>query len=83
MQKLKPCPFCGHIGLLHETFPEFFFARCSSCDAKTSVRKGKKEAIKLWNTRVSKPTPAQDANAFMSAMEGMYNVTFVDAKKGK
>jgi hypothetical protein len=45
--------------------------------------KTKTKAIKLWNTRVSERNKNVDAIGFMSAMEGMYNVTFVDAKKGE
>jgi len=57
--------------------------KCSSCGVSTSTGISRFEVIKQWNTRVSKSKSKKDANAFMSAMEGMYNVTFVDAKKGK
>jgi Lar family restriction alleviation protein len=83
MQKLKQCPFCGSKNLEFSTNtimdnPHYIW--CFDCNTIGPDGKTKTKAIKLWNTRVSKPA---DAISFMSAMEGMYNVTFVDEKKGK
>ncbi len=86
MQKLKPCPFCGgkakiiHYRSRTNVKNKTYIAFCGACDLWHGHSKTKTEAINKWNTRVSKPA---DAISFMSAMEGMYNVTFVDTKKGK
>lgn len=86
MQKLKPCPFCGSENIkIHEArgYWNRYVPRCDECMFEFDGFKDTQEAINKWNTRVCESVSKQDANAFMSAMEGMYNVTFVDAKKGK
>jgi Lar family restriction alleviation protein len=88
MQKLKLCPFCGGndiriLTINHIDGKSLYSCFCWNCECKINFYKTKKTAINKWNSRVSEPKPKQDASAFMSAMEDMYNVTFVDAKKEK
>ena len=61
MSEMKPCPFCGHIGLIFHDGSTFRWgeARCSGCDASAGeVRRAYPDdgewhaaAIEQWNTR--------------------------------
>lgn len=51
---LKPCPFCGHKAICDCEYPEddeYWVVKCGYCCAMT-YSDDKKDAIRLWNTRV-------------------------------
>jgi Lar family restriction alleviation protein len=81
MQKLKPCPFCGgEAECVRHDYVYYCF--CKTCHAQGLDYGEKEKAIEFWNRRTA-PNQTGIDSVFMSAMEGMYNVTFVDAKKGE
>jgi len=89
MQKLKPCPFCGgKAKIIHyisrtNIKNKIYIGYCCACELWHGHSKTKTEAINKWNSRVSEHNNNADAIGFMSTMESMYNVKFVDAKKGE
>lgn len=53
--ELKPCPFCGGVAHLIRNWDSPFIAiKCEDCDCKTSLCYNDKNAIRIWNNRVSK-----------------------------
>lgn len=59
MEKLKPCPFCGHKAEIHKTFaesglPSRFFAACCVCGVETPrIARTWQEAEQAWNRRTA------------------------------
>ena len=61
MEKLKPCPFCGHVPEIHGTsnetgFCNFYSVRCMNpkCSAScvSVLDKTKAKVVRRWNMRV-------------------------------
>jgi Lar family restriction alleviation protein len=49
---LLPCPFCGHVELVHELEPLLNSVSCLVCNAAGTVGEGIREkAISAWNRR--------------------------------
>jgi len=49
---LAPCPFCGHIELVHEPEPLLNSVSCLICNAAGAIGNGNREvAISSWNRR--------------------------------
>lgn len=67
MDKIKPCPFCGHKPKIVDWNNGGYQIRCGLCGARQDVlydsvrnmkgafapRDGKKEAIEAWNRRAN------------------------------
>lgn len=54
IEKLKPCPFCGHTKpMLYDErkIGKGFEVTCRMCAAKVGGNKTEKEAIEAWNKR--------------------------------
>ena len=56
--RLKPCPFCGGEGKVHEhpfmSIPNSYGVKCAVCKCQTSqFFNSELEAIEAWNRRVN------------------------------
>lgn len=52
--KLKPCPFCGGIGIIESTItypPKRYFATCGDCGMEMDLCDRPSEAANGWNNR--------------------------------
>lgn len=59
-EKLKPCPFCGGMGILNNESDKIVsYVKCLTCGAETGLIKVSAEyssddkAIEAWNRRVN------------------------------
>lgn len=48
---LKPCPFCGALGVILETQERRYIIACKNCSIRTWDFSIKKMAIQAWNRR--------------------------------
>lgn len=59
-EELKPCPFCGEPGYMHEDH-NLYSVWCIVCVAIARSSPIKEEAIKAWNRRASPWRPISEA----------------------
>ena len=56
VDKLKPCPFCGHKAVVEDCGDNSYFVRCSHCSINQDKLYAQKcDAVKAWNRR-AEPT---------------------------
>ena len=67
--ELKPCPFCGWAGTLHEYIDEKNYAtiQCPTCGAMVCRFRDIREARAAWNRRAEPAPAATDLDALASS----------------
>lgn len=78
MSALKPCPHCGAksqvwIGEYDGDGKATHYAGCDECDARTSDRYSREDAIAAWNRRTAPEIPEIDVEALGRAIWSAVN----------
>lgn len=61
MDKLKPCPCCGHDSELEFAHTISFWVLCLTCGVEGPAKKRKSDAIKAWNARPGEQAAIREA----------------------
>lgn len=51
IKEFKPCPFCGRIWMIIDTYADLSYAVRCPCGAVGPVKENKQDAARAWNTR--------------------------------